>query len=104
MIGEPTIVEETKYLAPDNFVLEQNYPNPFNPATKISWQSPANSWQTIKVFNSLGQELETIVNEYLEAGSHSKLYIVNSTLPSGIYFYQLRVGGYTETKKMVLLR
>ncbi len=104
MIGEPTIVEETKGLTPDNFVLEQNYPNPFNPTTKISWQSPANSWQTIKVFNSLGQELETIVNEYLEAGSHSKLYIVNSTLPSGVYFYQLRVGDYTETKKMVLLR
>lgn len=89
---------------PLKFVLYQNFPNPFNPGTKISWQSPASGWQTIKVFNSLGQEVETIVNEYLEAGVHSKLYIVNSTLPSGVYYYQLKTGDYTATKKMLVLK
>jgi len=86
------------------FKLEQNYPNPFNPSTKISWKSPVSSWQTIKVFNSLGQEVETVVDEYLAAGVHSKLYIVNFTLPSGVYFYQLKAGDYLETKKMILMK
>ncbi len=82
-------------------MLFQNYPNPFNPSTKINWQSPEGSWQTLKVFNSLGQEVETIVNEYLEAGVHSKLYIVNSTLPSGVYFYQLNAGEYVQKKNVI---
>jgi hypothetical protein len=69
-----------------NFALEQNYPNPFNPSTTLNWQTPISGWQTLKIFNSLGQEIETLVNEYREAGNHSKLYTVNSTLPSGIYF------------------
>ena len=85
-------------------MLHQNFPNPFNPSTKISWQSPVSSWQTIKVFNSLGQEVETIVNEYLEAGVHSKLYVVDTTLPSGVYYYQLKAGDYVATKKMLVLK
>ncbi len=103
-IGNITGLENSDLNIPNEFSLLQNYPNPFNPSTKISWQSPVGSWQTLKVFNSLGQEVETIVNEYLEAGVHSKLYIVNSTLPSGVYFYQLRSGNYLETKKMTLLK
>jgi hypothetical protein len=97
-------VIEVEINAPLKFSLEQNYPNPFNPSTKINWQSPISSWQTIKLYNTLGQEVETIVNEYLEAGVHSKLYIVNSTLPSGIYYYQLRAGEFVEVKKMILLK
>ena len=89
---------------PIDFRLEQNYPNPFNPSTTISWQSPVGSWQTIKLYNALGQEVDTILDEYLEAGFHSKLYIVNSTLPSGVYFYQLKAGDYIQTKKMILLK
>jgi len=99
----PTGIEE-EFILPTEFMLFQNYPNPFNPVTKVSWQSPVSNWQTIKVFNSLGQEVETIVNEYLEAGVHSKLYIVNSALPSGVYYYQLNVGNFTVTKKMLLLK
>ena len=95
---------EVEINVPLKFSLEQNYPNPFNPSTTINWQSPISSWQTIKLYNTLGQEVETIVNEYLEAGVHSKLYIVNSTLPSGIYYYQLRAGEFVETKKMTLLK
>jgi hypothetical protein len=109
--GYPSDNEEEDVL-PVEFALHQNYPNPFNPSTKISWQSPVSCWQTIKIFNTLGQEVETIVNEYLEAGFHSKLYIINSTLPSGVYFYQLKAGdpstgsgqSFIQTKKMLLLK
>lgn len=89
---------------PSTYNLEQNFPNPFNPNTTISWQSPVSGWQTIKLFDLLGQEIETIVDGYYEAGNHSTLYIVNSRLPSGVYFYQLRAGSYAETRKMILLR
>jgi len=92
------------FLSPLEFKLNQNYPNPFNPNTIISWQSPVSDIQTIKLFDTLGREIETIVDGYYGAGKHSKLYIVNSSLPSGIYFYQLRVGNYSETKKMILIR
>jgi photosystem II stability/assembly factor-like uncharacterized protein len=89
---------------PTEFKLEQNYPNPFNPGTTISWQSSIGSWQTIKMFNSLGQEVATIVDGYYEAGVHSKLYIANSSLPSGVYFYQLKAGDFLETRKMILMK
>lgn len=84
--------------------LKQNYPNPFNPSTVISWQSPVSGHHTIKLFDVLGNEVETIVDGYYNAGIHSTLYIVNSTLPSGNYFYQLKAGNYIETKKMVLIK
>jgi hypothetical protein len=98
-----TDVEGEKQL-PKEFALLQNYPNPFNPDTRISWQSPISSWQTIKLYDMMGREIETIVNGYYEAGAHSTLFIVNSSLPSGVYFYQLKAGDYTETKMMILLR
>jgi hypothetical protein len=83
----------------------QNYPNPFNPSTKISWQLPEANYVSLKIFNSLGEELITLIdNEYQEMGTHSKLYIVNSSLPSGVYFYRLQAGNYIGTKKMVLLK
>ncbi len=104
MIGEPTNIEDFQSIPPSEFSLKQNYPNPFNPSTTISWQSPVSSWQTIKLFDVLGREIETIVDGYYAAGSHSTLYIVNSTLPSGIYFYQLKVGDYIQTKKMTILK
>ena len=95
------------------FQLSQNYPNPFNPSTKISWQSPIRSYQVLKIFDILGKELVTLVNEEREAGYHSVDFNA-SDLPSGVYFYQLLVsalqskngktGGFIDTKKMVLLR
>jgi photosystem II stability/assembly factor-like uncharacterized protein len=88
----------------ENYNLSQNYPNPFNPTTKISWQLPEASFVTLKIFNSLGEEVETLVNEFMNAGIHSKLYIVNSALPSGVYFYQLKTGDYLQTKKMILIK
>lgn len=94
----------------NDFVLYQNYPNPFNPSTIISWQSPISGYLTIKLFDLLGRELETIVEGYYEAGYNSKLYIVNSPqdashkLSTGVYFYQIKVGDYIQTKKMMILK
>jgi sugar lactone lactonase YvrE len=87
-----------------DFNLNQNYPNPFNPSTKISWQSPAAGWQTLKVFDVLGREVETLIDEFRDAGFNSILYNVNSSLPSGIYFYQINAGSFTQTNKMVYLK
>ena len=98
--------EEESFRA-DNYRLSQNYPNPFNPSTKISWQSPVGSWQTLKVYDILGNEVATLVNEYRDAGSYEVDFqsTVNShQLANGVYFYQLRVGDYVETKKMILLK
>jgi len=96
------VEEENQF--PENYFLTA-YPNPFNPGTTISWHSPVGSWQTIKIFNSLGQEVDTIVNEYLEAGNHSKLYIANSTLTSGVYFAILNSNsGIISTQKIILLK
>jgi len=91
-------------LIADKFILYQNYPNPFNPSTTVSWQSPISGRVTIKLYDILGREIETIIDGYYEAGKHSTFYIPNSTLPSGVYFYQLRSGNFVETKKMILMR
>jgi hypothetical protein len=91
----------------NSFLLFQNYPNPFNPSTKISWQSPVSSWQTLKVYDVLGNEVATLVDEYKPAGTYEIEFDVSSgirNLSSGTYFYQLKAGDYIETKKMLLLR
>ncbi|NWG28536.1 MAG: T9SS type A sorting domain-containing protein [Ignavibacteriaceae bacterium] len=88
---------------PSEFLLYQNYPNPFNPSTKISWQSPVGSEQTLKIYDILGNEVSTLVNEFMEAGNY-EIEFNASTLPSGVYFYQLRAGDYLQTRKMLLLK
>ncbi|MFN3693672.1 MAG: T9SS type A sorting domain-containing protein [Ignavibacterium sp.] len=98
-----TSVEYTNDVQPYNFELSQNFPNPFNPSTKISWQSPVNSWQTLKIYDLLGNEITTLVDEYRKAGRYEVEFNA-SKLSSGIYFYKLNAGSFTETKKMVLLR
>ncbi len=106
LYGDTTLTEvnEKVNTIPIEFKLEQNYPNPFNPSTTISWQSPVGSHQTIKLYDVLGKEIETLVDEFQEAGTHSTLYIVKSALPSGIYFYQIKAGDFIQTKKMILLK
>ncbi|WP_348342550.1 T9SS type A sorting domain-containing protein [Ignavibacterium sp.] len=94
---------EVEILTPDKFTLEQNYPNPFNPTTVISWQSPVSSWQTLKVYDVLGNEVVTLVNEYREAGSY-KVEFDASELPSGVYYYKLSVGNFSDVKKMMLIK
>ncbi len=103
--GEITNIDlNTAITTPDDFILDQNYPNPFNPSTTISWLSPVSGWQTIKLYDALGREIDTILEGYFEAGTHSTLYIINSSLSSGIYFYQLKAGEFIQTKKMILIR
>ncbi len=85
-------------------ILYQNYPNPFNPSTIISWQSSVSSQQVIKVFDVLGNEVITLLDEYKPAGFHEIEFSAKDQLPSGIYFYQLKIGKSIQTKKMLLLR
>jgi len=87
----------------DNYYLQQNYPNPFNPATTIKYQIPELSFVTIRVFDVLGNEIATLVNEEKPAGSYDVEFDASS-LSSGIYFYGLQAGSYIETKKMVLMK
>ena len=99
-----TFIETTYSTAqPIDFVLQQNYPNPFNPSTKISWQSPVSSWQTLKVYDVLGKEVATLVNEYKPRGRYEVEFDA-SHLSSGVYYYQLRAGEYVEIKKMILMK
>jgi hypothetical protein len=88
---------------PSDFVLKQNYPNPFNPGTHISWRSPMGSWQTLKVYDLLGREVATLVDEYKRAGSY-QIEFDASGLPSGIYFYKLQAGSFIQTKKMIVIK
>jgi hypothetical protein len=85
------------------FILEQNYPNPFNPMTKISWRSSVSGRQTLKIFDVLGRELETLVDEYKPAGRHEIEFNARA-LTSGVYFYKIQAGEFIQTKKMILLR
>ncbi|MCH7964785.1 MAG: T9SS type A sorting domain-containing protein [Bacteroidetes bacterium] len=92
-----------------DFSLSQNYPNPFNPITTITYQIPKTSFVTIKVYDVLGNEIATLVNEEQPAGSYevefqSAIGPATAGLASGMYFYQLKVGNYVETKKMLLLK
>ena len=88
-----------------SFVLDQNYPNPFNPSTIIKYQLPEDGYVTLRVYDVLGKEIATLVNEFKQAGNYSSQFLIQkSQLPSGIYFYTLRVNGYAETKKMILAK
>ncbi|MCU0414870.1 MAG: serine hydrolase [Ignavibacteriaceae bacterium] len=85
------------------FYLEQNYPNPFNPSTKIKYSIPQLSNVVIKVFDILGNEIETLVNEEKPAGTYEVTWNAKQ-LPSGVYFYQLRAGEFIQTRKMILIK
>ena len=95
------INEQIEY--PTTYLLKQNFPNPFNPSTKIIWQSPVGGYQTLKVYDVLGNEVATLINEYRNAGSY-EIDFDASKLSSGVYFYQLKVGEYLQTRKMVLMK
>jgi plastocyanin len=88
---------------PDAFRLKQNFPNPFNPTTMISFDIPFQTTVSLKIYNLIGQEVATIANENMPAGSYSKMWNAIS-MSSGIYYYRLQAGAYSETKKLVLLK
>jgi len=86
-----------------NFSLEQNYPNPFNPSTKIKFIIPESGYTTIKVYNVLGAEVATLLNEVKLRGEY-EISFDAAGLSSGTYFYSLESGNFREVKKMVILR
>ena len=96
-------VQDKESVKPNYYYLSQNYPNPFNPSTTFSFYLPKRSYATLKIFDLLGREVATIVSEELTAGNYSRKWNAGH-IPSGVYFYRLQTGAFTETKKLVLLR
>ncbi len=94
---------EVNLLLVNSFKLEQNYPNPFNPTTTIGYDIPSASFVTIKVYDMLGNEVTTLINEYVDAGVHEITFNA-SKLSSGVYLYRMTAGKYTMQKKMLLLK
>jgi hypothetical protein len=100
-------VEDSSGLFPDEFALMQNYPNPFNPSTVISYRLPVSGMVTLKVYDVLGNEIATLVNEEKQPGTYEVEFSPESSIKhsaSEIYFYQLRAGNFIETKKMVFIK
>jgi hypothetical protein len=93
---------------PATFELQQNYPNPFNPTTKIKYGLPTKSHMTLKVYNLLGQEINTLVDQVVPAGTHETQWDgkdkTGVEVATGIYFYKLVAGDFVETKKMMLVK
>ena len=93
-----------KYSSLNNkFNIYQNYPNPFNPTTNISFTLPKAEYVTLEVYNSIGKKVARMLDSKIKAGSHDMRFDA-SALPSGIYFYRLQAGGFSQVRKMVLLR
>ncbi|MBK9096685.1 MAG: T9SS type A sorting domain-containing protein [bacterium] len=92
-----------KFFNPYSYTLSQNYPNPFNPSTVISYRLPVTSNVSLKVYDVLGNEIATLVNEEKPAGEYEVEFNA-AKLPSGIYFYKLEAGSFSETKKMILMK
>ena len=88
---------------PLNFELSQNYPNPFNPSTKIEFSIPDNEFVTIKVYDVLGNEVKTLINEKKAAGSYEVNFSADN-LSSGVYYYKIQAGNFVKTNKMMLLK
>ena len=97
------ISEEIYQQIPENISLSQNYPNPFNPTTTIEYSIPQAGVVTIKIYDILGREVTTLVNEEKQRGNHVVKFNA-SNIASGIYFYRMQVGNFAETKKTILLR
>ncbi|HWA06489.1 MAG TPA: T9SS type A sorting domain-containing protein, partial [Ignavibacteria bacterium] len=101
--GGITAIQQTSSEVPMKFSLHQNYPNPFNPVTRIYFDIPTASFTKLIVYDQLGREVEILVSEQLTAGSY--IYDWNAIdYPSGIYYYKLQAGEFSETKKMVLIK
>ena len=98
--NEPTSVEETSPIA---FNVEQNTPNPFNPTTTISFTVPGSNHVTVDIYNIMGQKIETLVDNFMNAGKHSFIWDA-SGFAAGVYFYTVKAGKYKKTMKMTLLK
>ena len=94
---------EVNFDAPANFVLDQNYPNPFNPTTTIKYEIPKNSFVELHIYDLLGREIISLVNQVQNAGYHEIIFN-GKDLASGIYFYQIKAGEFSQIKKMLLMK
>lgn len=101
--SNPSDVEKWDNISPENFSLSQNYPNPFNPVTNFQFRIPQSGPVTLKVYDNLGAEVATIVNETLAAGEYNYSWNAKD-LSSGVYLYRLQGNGYTSAKKLVLMK
>jgi len=88
---------------PTVFAVHQNYPNPFNPVTTIDYDLSEQSHVTITIYDLLGRQIKTLVNQIQDAGYRSILWDATN-IPSGMYFYQIKAGEFVQTKKMILLK
>jgi hypothetical protein len=98
-----TGIEDNQSILPSVYRLNQNYPNPFNPSTIINYQIPEQGFVTIKVYDILGKEIKTLVNENKPVGSYNIRFNA-SDLSSGIYIYQIRVNNFVQSRKMMLMK
>ena len=96
-------VVEAANVIPTEFALSQNYPNPFNPTTTIKFQLPVNSKVSLKVYDILGSEVATLVDEVKEAGYYELSFNANG-LASGTYFFRINADNFVQTKKMILIK
>jgi hypothetical protein len=99
----PTGINSVSSELPNEYSLGQNYPNPFNPSTNIAFQLPDAGNVSLKLYDILGKELMTLVDEYRAPGSY-EVRLDASDLPGGMYFYKLTSGGFSETRKMILIK
>lgn len=105
VVEPPSMLEvrRDQHAVVKNYELFQNYPNPFNPSTSISYSIPADGFVTLKIFNVIGQEVATVVNEQQKAGKYTARFDARQ-LSSGVYFYKIEAGTFTAVKKMMLLK
>jgi hypothetical protein len=96
-------VENNTSTIPAEYRLSQNYPNPFNPVTKISFDIPKQGFVSLKIYDVLGREVRTLVNEVKNAGSYT-VDFNGAELASGVYFYRLEVNGFVDVKRMMLIK
>ena len=99
---------DSQQLLPDKFTLDQNYPNPFNPITTLSYELPENGLVNITIYDMVGRQVKTLVNQRQDAGYKSLIWDATNDygkpVSAGIYLYQIQAGEYMQTKKMVLLK
>jgi hypothetical protein len=103
LVQAPTDVKVEKKILPEEYYLYQNFPNPFNPTTKIKYQVPRTEFISLKIYDILGNEVTTLLNEAKEPGEY-EIEFDGSKLSSGVYFYTLRSGSFYDTKKFILMK
>lgn len=101
--GLVKLSQKPRTVVPMSYKLEQNYPNPFNPTTRLSYSLPTDAYVVLKVYDVIGREVATLVHGYQEAGFRSAEFNA-SKFPSGVYFYRLQAGNFSDVKKMLLMK